>query len=160
MKSKDGDISSWHPDIQEIYRYWLAIHPESGLPGRQHFDPLDVGQFLPRLWLLEVQHTPFRLWYRLAGTRVCELAGRELTGLWFDEAHSHIADKPDSLNRFRQVVGSGEPSRRRGAPNLFLVEKADFTEIENLLMPLAQDGRTVDMILSYTVFYRLDGSEL
>jgi hypothetical protein len=156
----DRDISTWHPDIQEIYRYWVCIHPDNGLPGCRQFDPIDLRQFLPRLWLLEVQRRPFRLRYRLAGTRICELAGRELTGLWLDESHTLIAEKPDSLDRFRHVVETSEPSWRRGTPNLFLVEKADFTETENLFMPLAQDGRTVDMILAYTIFYRLDGSEL
>jgi hypothetical protein len=155
----DRDISAWHPDIQEIYRYWLGIHPDNGLPGRRQFDPVDLRQYLPRLWLLEVQRTPFRLRYRLAGTRICELAGRELTGLWLDEAHPFVAENPDYLDRLRRVADTGEPSWRRGKPKLFLAEKADFTEIENIFLPLAADGRTVDMVLAYTVFFRSDGSE-
>ena len=154
------DISSWHPSLQAVYRYWLGIHPEKGLPGRQHLDPLDLRRFLPQLWLVDVQHEPFRLKYRLVGTRIRELVGRELTGQWLDEAHPFVAEDPATLDRFRRVATTGEPSRRRGKPTLFLTDKADFTEFENVFLPLARDGETVDMILSYSVFYRLDGTEL
>ena len=154
------DVSSWHPALQEIYRYWRAIHPGDALPGRQHLDPVDLRRFLPRLWLLDVQQEPFRLRYRLVGTRICEMAGRELTGQWLDEAHPAAAPDPGIFDRFRQVVATGTPSRRRGKPMLFLRHKADFTEIENAVFPFASDGKTVDMLLAYTIFYGVDGKEL
>ena len=156
----DSDIDTWHPSIQALYRYWLGIHPETGLPGRQHVDPLDLRRFLPWIWLLELQREPFRARYRLVGTRICELAGRELTGMWLDEAHSLVAENPSRLDRFRRVAEIGQPSWRRGKPSLFLSDMADFTEIENLFLPLARNGQTVDMILAYSVFYHLDGTEL
>ncbi len=154
-----ADLALWHPSLQELYRYWHAIRPGDALPGRQHLDPIDLPGFLPQLWLVDVQREPFRLRYRLAGTRICELAGRELTGSWLDEVHPARAREANGFARFRQAVVTGLPNRRRGQPTLYLSHKADFTEIENALFPLARDGKTVDMILAYTIFYAPDGTE-
>jgi len=158
MLPREQDVSSWHPRLRELHRYWIEMHPAIGLPGRQHFDPLHVPHLLPQLWLLEVQRAPFRLRYRVAGTRVVELAGQELTGRWLDEAHPHLRVN-NGLARFERVVETGVPDWRRGKPKVFLAHM-DYAEIENCLFPLARNGATVDMILVYTVFYRPDGTEL
>jgi PAS domain len=155
------DDSSWSPALRAFHRYWLSRRPEPDLlPGRQHIDPFDLQEFLPRIWLLDVQRDPFRLRYRLMGTRICELIGKDLTGCWLEEAHPHAVRETDNFARFRRAVETGEPSRRRGKPNLFLASKADFTEIENAAFPLARDGRNTDMLLIYSIFYTTKGVEL
>lgn len=88
------------------------------------------------------------------------MAGKELTGQWLDEVHPAAALEPGVFARFEQAAATGVPIRRRGKPKLFLRHKADFAEIENALFPLASDGKTVDMILAYTVFYTVDGKAL
>lgn len=154
------DVSVWHPDLRALHRYWTAIHPSDGLPGRRHLEPADIAPYLPRIWLIDVQPEPFRLRYRLVGTRIVELVGRELTGQWLDEAHPDWAARSEGTARFRAVVESRRPSRRRGKPTLFLEPKSDFIEIENGYFPLASDGRTVDVLLCYTNFYDLEGRAL
>lgn len=154
------DVSSWHPALQALYRYWLSHHPGEALPGRQHIDPCDLPKFLPRLWLLDVQREPFRLRYRLVGTRICELVGKDLTGRWLDEVHPAAVLETNNFARFHASVATGMPSRRRGRPNLFLLHKADFTEIENGIFPLARDGSNVDMLMAYSIFHTVGGVEL
>lgn len=97
-----------------------------------------------------------RFRYRLVGTLIRDAAERELTGLWLEEAHPHLARTAGSLERFRTVANAGIPSRRRGKPMLFLAHK-DYQEIENVLLPLAFDGKTVDVILAATVFHWASG---
>lgn len=70
--------------IRQIVDYWISIHPESGLPGRQHFDPLDIPQLLPNLRLQDIVGDPPRIRMRLMGTRILEFFGQEHTGKWFD----------------------------------------------------------------------------
>lgn len=94
------DTSLWHPRAQRLYGYWRSIAPQGALPGRQHFDPMDVPDLLSCLWLLDVQRDPFRLRYRLAGTAIVEAIGREVTGQWLDEAHPHIEDRGGFLARY------------------------------------------------------------
>lgn len=148
----------WHPHVRTIYLHWRAMHPPGALPGRQHFDPLAVARFLPGIWLLDVQLYPFRLRYRLVGTRMVEGIGRDVTGQWMDEAHPELVANPAYLARYLAVCETGTPSWRRGRAQLAI--RADFQTLENLLLPLASDGQTVDMILAFTLFLAAAPSEL
>jgi hypothetical protein len=103
-----------------------------------------------------VQHEPFRLRYRLVGTRVVEAIGREVTGQWIDEAHPHLLGTPGYDERYRGIAMSGIPSRRRGQAQMWQHE--DYREIENVIFPLATDGKTVDVLMVLTVMYWLDGT--
>src|SRR5260370_35522728 len=74
--------------IVELYRHWLAIHPARGLiPGRQHFDPVDVPRLLPWLWLIEFRRHPLRFKYRLVGTEHVQALGRDPTSQCLADAH-------------------------------------------------------------------------
>lgn len=150
------DFENWHPKLQRLFRYWESICPAQTLPGRQHFDPLAVADLLPGIWLLDVQPEPFRLRYRLVGTRIVEAIGQETTGLWMDEAHPHLLAHKHYFDRYQEVVGTRIPSRRRGPARMWTHH--DYREIENVILPLASDGTTVDVLLVMTVMYRLDGT--
>lgn len=151
------DVDQWHPRVRELYSHWLAIHPPVGLPGRQHLRPADIPGLLPYIWMLDVHREPFRLKYRLAGTRIVDALKREVTGMWLDDAHPHIRDDEAYLERYRRVALHKEVRWRRGTP----VFKQDqhVAELENLILPLATDGECVDILLIITVRYRNDGRE-
>ncbi len=154
--TEPADFADWHPKLQRMYQYWQALRPAPDLlPGRQHLDPLQIPDLLPGIWLLDIQREPFRLRYRLAGTRIVEAIGREVTGLWLDEAHPHLAAHPDYYDRYQSVMGSGVPNRRRGQARMWQHE--DYREIENVIFPFAANGKTVDMLLVLTVVYWSDG---
>jgi hypothetical protein len=151
------DTVAWHPRVLRLYHYWLSIcPPDGGLPRRRAFDPVAVPDLLPGIWLLDVQHDPFRLRYRLAGTVIVEAIGHEVTGQWLDEAHPHVRGDAQFFDRYRGVVETGVPSWRRGKPQLWT--NRDFGIVENLVVPLAMDGHTVDILCIYTVLYRPDGT--
>lgn len=141
--------ADWHGDLQRAFAYWRAVHPADGLPGRQHIQPMDIVPLLPFVWLLDVQHAPFRLRHRLVGTRIVDFMGQDPTGQWMDDAHPEIGITPDFFARYAEVVGTRIPSWRRGRPRLGV--HRDFVVMENLLLPLARDGREVDMLLALTV---------
>lgn len=143
--------SDWDPDIQAIFRHWRKMAPAGRLPGRQHLFPTEIVKLLPGVWLLDVQRDPFRLRYRLVGTRVVNGIGRDVTGLWLDDAHPDMASTAGYLDRYRQVVDTSIPSWRRGRPRLSI--RLDFEVIENVVLPLAGDGENVDMLLALTVFH-------
>lgn len=155
-----GDESSrdgWHPRLKRLYDYWKAIHPARGLPGRQEFDPSAVPDLLPNLWILDVQHEPFRLRFRLVGTSIVCSAPGGITGQWLDDVRPEIRDIPGFLDRHRAVVETKKPSWRRGASRF--QHDVPFASLENLFLPLARDGERVDMILAATVYYRYDRTQ-
>jgi len=153
MTASEFDTAEWHPNLRKMLAYWRSIHPPVGLPGRRHLDALAIPkELLPGVWLLDVQREPFRLRYRLVGTEIIQAIGREVTGQWLDEAHPHITDDADFFARYRRSIETGEPSQRRGRARLWI--NRDYREVENIILPLASDGRTVDMLLLYTYLHR------
>lgn len=148
----------WSAGVRKIYRYWLSRRPPGRLPGRQHIDPVDIPDLLRGLWLIEVTRDPLRFRYRLVGTRIVEALGFDPTGRWLDEAHPHSLSVPGFYARYERVAKTGVPSRRKGTALLW--RNRDHRAIENILLPLAADGTTVDIIMVYTVIFRIDGSEV
>jgi hypothetical protein len=152
------DPAGWHPLLAQLYRYWQSLRGPAGeLPGRQHIDPMAIKEHLPAIWLLDVELAPFRLRYRLVGTKIDQMTGMRLTSRWMTEAHPHIAGQTELLARFEHVVERGTPSWKRGRP-LFWYDKA--TTVENIVLPLARDGARVDVLLIETRFFGADGTEL
>jgi hypothetical protein len=106
--------------------------------------------------MLGVDGETGRYRYRLVGTRMVEAMGRDLTGQWYDEAHPGAAQHP--MHAFlQQRILAGIPTWRRGRPWLHV--DPNIYEIEQILLPLAKDGRQVDMVLAMTMFYFADGKE-
>lgn len=155
----DGDdTGEWHPVARQLYDYWLALRPADGvLPGRRDFDPMKVAAALPSIWLIDVEHDPPRFTYRLAGTKIQEIAGQSLTGRLLDDVHPHLRSEPEYADRYLVPAREGVAVWARGKP-LFLIEPP-HGNTEILVLPLARDGKTVDMLLGVTIFYKVDGSE-
>jgi hypothetical protein len=141
--------------IRRLVDYWRGIHPaEATLPGRQHVEPLDLSEVLRWLWLVDVQRAPLRFRYRLVGTGHRDAMGADLTGRWIDEVFpgfAHLRGYADFV-----AVAGGEMRYCRRAPE-FPVEKR-LVRMERVLLPLARDGVTVDMLLGLSLFTRTDGS--
>lgn len=148
------DTADWSPRVRAFYDYWLRIHPPGRLPGRQHFDPCDIPKLLAGIWLIDVQRVPLRLRYRLIGTDIVKALGREMTGEWLDDAHPHIKHHPSFLTIYHHIVFDAAVYWMRGQPVLKHLEK--FSSLENVRVPLATDGRTVDMVASYSELHYSD----
>jgi hypothetical protein len=154
------DRSAWNPSLATFFSYWLSIRPAADLlPGRQHFDPVDLGAVMARVWLLDVVRDAgqIRFRYRLVGTKEVETLQREVTGQWFDDVHPRLKENPAHLDRYHYMLESGQPTYRKGIVNF--AHKREHEQVENCIVPLARDGCTVDMIAACSVLYRSDGRE-
>ncbi len=154
-----ADVSSWHPRVRALYEYWLSIHPkEGGLPARRAFDPMAIPQLLPHVMLLGVSGRPPRFSYRVIGTRMVLALGGDFTGRWLDEVHAQQGQKPQ-FPAYERVALEAKPEWRRGPPHFAsYIEKC--TQMERVFLPLADNGKDVDMILTIAVFFDLHGREL
>lgn len=146
-----------HPKIRSLTEYWLSIRPARGLPGRQHFEPLDVPSLLPNIWLVDVERGPsLRFRYRLIGTNVARAFEQEATGRYLDDAHAGAHDSRIRLY-VNDVVRDRLPAWRVGRPTLWHLQ--DYLRLERIYLPMAGDGEEVDMILALTVFLDRFGVE-
>ena len=92
-ESDISEISS--PNIHRLYVYWTAkrgLHP---VPYRRDIDPADLKPLLPELTISEFETDPFRVRYRLVGTRVAEISGLDYTGLYLDQLDFGDGDYED-----------------------------------------------------------------
>lgn len=143
-----------HPKVRAVYEYWKSVHPKGGgLPGRQHIDPIDIPLLLPNVWLIDVLRDPYRFRFRLMGTLVVDYAGEDNTGKWFEDRMPNF-----DPSVFIDVAETGEPSWSRGRSKMR--PEKNYYELERVRLPLATDGKTVDMILSLTVFFDSEGNEI
>lgn len=68
-----------HSSTRELYDYWQRLRGSRPAPDRTEIEPSDIRRILGDTFILEVvSRTEYR--FRLAGTRVCALYGRELKG--------------------------------------------------------------------------------
>ena len=142
----DGDGRAI-PDsrLQGLARYWFDRCAEGDVPPRTAIDPLEFPALLPNILLLDRVVTPegVRFRYRLVGTQVVEIAGRELTGCFLDEA------LPPSYADFVAQTHRLALERRRPvyASSLYH-DKGNFVNglTYRLVMPLRRAGDEPDTV--------------
>jgi hypothetical protein len=78
---------------RDLYGYWRSCAGAKPIASRYDIDPVDIPRLLPGLSLLDVGKDLDTLRYRLAGTRVREIYGTEITGrAVFDGNFQHKRD--------------------------------------------------------------------
>lgn len=143
-----------HPMVRSIAEYWLGIGPADALPGRQHFDPVDIWPLIRNVWMVDVVGSPPQFRYRVVGTKVVAYIEQEPGARMMDEIFPHFEDTETCKDMIR-VVERRAPRWRRGTPTLR--RDKDFKTVEQISLPLAGDGRTVDIILNLTVYMNAKG---
>lgn len=70
--------------IRQFAAYWGSKVKDGQVPLRRDIDPIDLRPLLPYMIVVEIEAEPFRVLYRLAGTKVVEMNRIELTGRYLD----------------------------------------------------------------------------
>lgn len=70
--------------IAAFSAYWKSL-ADGAAPDRRLLDPAAILPILPYLLLVEFEDAPFRVRYRLTGTKVDEMTGMNITGRYLDE---------------------------------------------------------------------------
>jgi len=135
--------------IRRFIDYWRAQHDGDMLPGRQHIDPIDFPDLLPNIRLIDVVGDPPRFKVRLTGERVSDHFGRSLTGQYFDDVFPQFENR-ESCKAFIKTMENRRPYWNLGVCDLN--PEKDFVPFERLVLPLASDGKTVDLLLVLSLF--------
>lgn len=132
-----------HEQLESLYRHWLDRRENGSLPSRDSFDVMDLQPWMGHLILIAVIDGGEDFLYRLHGTTLVGIVGKDLTG----RLVSGFRDERRRIGltrKYRQVVRSGEP--------LFITcdhnpVELNFKSIRKLILPLSDNGRDVDMLL-------------
>ena len=148
-------------EFRELLAYWQSKLAPGCLPGRQHFDPTELQpRHLSQLLLLDVveaapkQRRRYR--FRVAGTGFSAIAGRDVTGLHYDEIGAPERAMP-VIRALDLVVERKAPVYLSGRLS---IPSQDYIWVKRLGLPLAQDGDKVDMILAIWLAERRKISDL
>jgi hypothetical protein len=141
-----------------LFDYWQARRPDdTRLPGRSAIDPAGLRRILSNVWMTDVVRLDGEVYFRerLVGTALTELFGQETTGKFFEEIYKepHLSRQ---LATYRHVVAHGRPHLSR-----LRVPKAerDHVVYDRLILPLAADGETVDLLLGAHAYEAWPGED-
>jgi hypothetical protein len=145
-----------HPKIASLIQHWRGLSPAPGLlPGRQHFDPMRVHQLMPHLWLIDVVPDDARRYRaRLVGGALVNAGAPIRRGSFLSDVMTP-EERLRAGNFFDQIIQRKHVDWRRGPSVLRHMEH--IYALERVMMPMATDGRSVDMLLCMTLFYWRDG---
>ena len=129
--------------VRFMYDWWLR-KCGGDIPDRSALDPADLKPLLPNILLSDVEHDPFRIRYRLVGTRAQEATGFNIVGRYLDELLPTDPDEPwmhdyEIAYRTRRPV-LGISSVRTTIGELFTYEYG--------LFPLRNGGTSIDQFVA------------
>ena len=133
---------------EELFSYWATRRRRRGhLPARRHIHPQDFKRHLPSISLINVLRDEqggidYRV--RLAGTGLYGVYGQEITGKSLEQAYGPAADY------WRAELDKVVAGRKPGVGVHSLAWRGlGHSSVVWLRLPLASNGREVDMILGY-----------
>jgi hypothetical protein len=124
-----------HPSTRALFKYWEKQRGPRPAPARADIDPVGLRRELGDVFMLAADFVD-TLRFRLAGTRVCALFGREVKGeefpaLWDDESRKTIDQVLSVLNDERIGAVAGLAGR---------TADGEEVDLELILLPLAHVG--------------------
>jgi hypothetical protein len=75
-----GDSQILHPGSRHLFRQWEMLRAERACPTREDFDFGQLKTIMPDMVVIDRDYLRSSFKFRLAGTRVCALFNRNLTG--------------------------------------------------------------------------------
>ncbi|SRR5579875_62375 len=137
------------PQLRRLHGDWERWRNGRLFPSRADFTPHDVRYLIGNLSLLDVVYNPLRFRYRLHATRLAQRIGLELTGQWVD-AIPNAAHAAGAQTHFAEVIEQRAPVVYRRIQEFITDNLPHNCEI--LALPLANDGATIDMLMSAFVW--------
>lgn len=130
--------------LHDLRDYWMSRRNGKAMPSRGDIDPTAIPRLLPNITLTDVLYNPLRFRYRLVGTGIVAMAGRDATGQWLDQ--ELYGDKlQEMLWGFTRCVERKMPMALR--ESVLFVDKK-WVVVEVLFLPLAEQDGAINMLLS------------
>lgn len=140
--------------VLALHQWWCAKGGAENLPDRSAVDPMEIKHLLPNIMIAEVEHEPFRIKYRLSGTKVTEITGLDVSGHYLDELLSAEPDQPWPQH-YLTVYQS-----RRPLFGLTTVPIASggMVDYEFGIFPLRKGGERVEQFIALEDYFRFQGT--
>lgn len=153
----DPDLKNLSERARELLAYWQAHRGAEGLPDRSAFDPIALRPYLGYLLVADAEppagkDKPRRFRYRLIGTDLAEVSGRDMSGRYFDDIYDPTALK-EMRYCFGWVIDNRRPARVYGT--LRHAGRA-FVNFDGIFMPVSIGGTGIaNQVVGYVAPERL-----
>jgi hypothetical protein len=138
---------------RRLFEYWLRLK-RNGRPGpRTAFDPTEVPSLLSSLLLGDIQADPFRVYFRLVGTRVAAFSRLDFSGYYLDALDYRGRDSVEWLDCYRAIHATGIGVI--GFNRVTWPDEAPL-EYEFAVLPLERDGDPAGSFIAIEVYDSLD----
>ncbi|HVM85758.1 MAG TPA: PAS domain-containing protein [Candidatus Binatia bacterium] len=137
--------------VRQLYAYWIRLQ-RHGKPGsRTDFDPTEVPSLLSSLLLGDIERDPFRVFFRLVGTRVAAFSRLDFSGFYLDALDYRGRDSIEWEDCYRRIQTTGN-----GVVGVNRVSWPDTgrVEYEFAILPLERNG---DPTGSFVAIENYDG---
>ncbi len=138
---------------RRLFEYWLRLK-RNGMPGpRTAFDPTEVPSLLSSLLLGDLEADPFRVYFRLVGTKVSAFSRLDFSGYYLDALDYKGRDSVEWLECYRHIHKS-----QKGVVGINRVTWPDERPIEYefAVLPLARGTDPAGSFIAIEVYDQLD----
>lgn len=153
----DPDLRNLTGRATELYAYWQAHCGPEGLPDRSAFDPLALRSYLGYLLVADAEaptgkNKPRRFRYRLIGTDLAEISGRDMSGRYFEDIYDATALK-EMRHCFGWVIDNRRPARVYGT---LRHAGRSFVSFDGIFMPVSTaEAGIANQVIGYVAPERL-----
>jgi hypothetical protein len=135
--------------VRTLHEWWSANRGAAGIPDRSAFDLIEHRLLMPNVMISDVEPEPFRIRYRLVGTRVVHNLGVDFTGRYLDELIAPDYQVP-WVDYYRQVYADRQPLM--GSVTEPTKSGSTFT-YEFGIYPLAKGGTEVKQFIALEDYF-------
>lgn len=140
------------PATWAFYSYWDSKkhRPDStrvAIPSRADLDPVEMRPWLAHLQLIDVFENPRRLVYRLVGETDVAFRGYNPTGRTVEEGLIGRSAE-DTMQNYALVIDRRLPVYDWAE---YMSSSGYLRSQEGLLLPLSDDGETVNMVVTFAL---------
>lgn len=142
------DISN--PQLRAFHDLWASKRRDGRLPARADFDIDELKPFLGRVAILDVVDGGRDFRFRLYGTTILDQYKREMTGKLASEF------RPDFVRPIMKGYKAAYDTKRPHVDRID-IDAPDMHYVwDRIVLPLAGDGETVDMLLVHSIEAKYD----
>jgi hypothetical protein len=135
-----------HPMLSNAYDYWRRAKGDREFPSRKDIWPEDMKAYLSRLTLVDVSYKPLDFVYRVFGSGLAELVGKEYTG------KSVRKLEPGEFGnlvwrQYVEVVNERKPCLH----GVTFSAGTKYFKYQRLTLPLSSDSAVIDKLLAVSI---------
>ncbi|UUX49811.1 PAS domain-containing protein [Nisaea acidiphila] len=142
------------PELRELFRLWKSKAGDRTAPSRTDIDVIELKPWLPHILLVDLMEQQADVRFRVIGTWIAEQVGRDDTGKTISEIGGTDRGKR-ILEEYYLAAIRFAPYRSCGTFFASAGAKSHL-QAERLILPLSEDGRRCNKILSAIYFLNTD----